>query len=272
METQNLRIMVIGAHPDDPDVSAGGTVALYAQAGHEVRMVSLTNGDAGHMQIGGAPLAWRRRLEAQAAGRALGVGYLVLDHHDGELVPDLALRREVIRLIRAFGPDLVLAPRPWDYHPDHRAAGQVVQDASYLLTVPNAVSDTPHLSRMPVIVHLWDRFRTPCPFRADVAVDIDGALEAKVDAMACHESQVFEWLPYNRGELDEVPADANERRTWLRAHLLPRFSRPAEEWRDLLIARYGAERGARVVCAEAFQISEYGRRPSAEELQALFPF
>jgi LmbE family N-acetylglucosaminyl deacetylase len=272
MADDTLRIMVIGAHPDDPDVSAGGTVALYTRAGHQVQMVSLTNGDAGHMEIGGAPLAWRRRLEAQAAGRTLGAAYLVLDHHDGELVPDLDLRREVIRLIRSFGPDLVLAPRPWDYHPDHRAAGQVVQDASYLLTVPNAVSDTPHLERMPVIAHLWDRFQTPCPFRADIAVDIDPTLEDKVDALACHESQMFEWLPYNRGELDRVPADAAARREWLREHLLPRFARPADTSRDLLMARYGPERGERVACAEAFQVSEYGRQPSTEELEALFPF
>ena len=272
MAENPLRIMVIGAHPDDPDVSAGGTVALYTRAGHQVQMVSLTNGDAGHMEIGGAPLAWRRRLEAQAAGRTLGAAYLVLDHHDGELVPDLDLRREVIRLIRSFGPDLVLAPRPWDYHPDHRAAGQVVQDASYLLTVPNAVSDTPHLERMPVIAHLWDRFQTPCPFRADIAVDIDPTLEDKVDALACHESQMFEWLPYNRQELDQVPTDPAARREWMGAWYGRRFSQAADQYRPLLVERYGSERGSAVRYAEALEISEYGGELSPDEIHELLPW
>ena len=84
-----LRILIIGAHPDDPDYSAGGTAALYAQQGHIVKMVSLTNGDAGHHEEGGAPLAWRRRQEAAAAGAQLGAEYITLDIHDGRVTTDI---------------------------------------------------------------------------------------------------------------------------------------------------------------------------------------
>lgn len=267
-----LRVLAIGAHPDDCDFTAGGLAALYAERGHCVQMLSLTNGDAGHHEMGGAPLAWRRRAEAEAAGRILGVGYTVLDHHDGELMPDLPTRREVIAAIRRFAPDLVLGPRQWDYHPDHRAAAQLMMDAMYLLTVPNVVSDVPHLRRMPVCALVADGFQHPEPFAADVVVDVDAAVERKIDALACHASQVYEWLPYNRNELARVPAGAAERRVWLGDWYRQMAAPQAEEYRAALVARYGVARGGRVRFVEALAISEYGAQPTAEEIERLFPF
>lgn len=272
MTDDGLRILVIGAHPDDCDITAGGTAALYAQRGHVVKMVSLTNGDAGHHEMGGAPLAWRRRQEARAAGACLGVEYVTLDNHDGELSPSLAIRRRLIGIIRAFAPDLVMSSRPWDYHPDHRAAGQLVMDAIYLCTVPNIVSDVPHLRRMPVSVYVADGFQKPYPFEPDVAIDIDPVLEKKLDALHCHTSQVYEWLPYNREELDQVPETEDARRAWLPGHYLPRFERQAEQYRDLLVARYGRERGMAVSAVEAFEGSEYGSPLTVENAKRLFPF
>ncbi len=174
MNHQPLNVLIIGAHPDDADFSAGGTAALYARQGHRVKLVSLTNGDAGHHAMGGAPLAWRRRAEAAASGRVLGVEYITLDIHDGALLPTLENRNQIIALIRTFQPDLIMIHRPNDYHPDHRYASQLVQDASYMVTVPNVVSQVPHLATMPVIVYLWDTFQKPYPFQADVVVAIDG--------------------------------------------------------------------------------------------------
>src|SRR4051794_16173182 len=127
-----LRLLIIGAHPDDADYAAGGTAALYRAQGHVVRMVSLTNGDAGHHQGGGAALAKRRLAEATAAGAVIGATYDLFPNHDGELLPTLDNRRQVIRLIRTFDPDLVLTHRPNDYHPDHRSTSQLVQDAAYM--------------------------------------------------------------------------------------------------------------------------------------------
>jgi LmbE family N-acetylglucosaminyl deacetylase len=272
MNSQGLRVLIIGAHPDDPDFSAGGAAALYARQGHTVKLVSLTNGDAGHHEMGGAPLAWRRRQEAAAAGAALGVEYVTLDIHDGALLPTLENRNLVIGLIRAFAPDLVMVHRPNDYHPDHRYASQLVQDASYMVTVPNVVSDVPHLRTMPVIVHTWDHFQKPYPFQPDIVVAIDEVIEQKLDAVHCHTSQMYEWLPYNGRYAEEVPADEGARRAWLRQRYEPRLRRVADLYRTQLIAAYGAEKGQQVQYVEAFEACEYGTRLSDENRARLFPF
>jgi LmbE family N-acetylglucosaminyl deacetylase len=272
MPTNLLNILIFGAHPDDPDYSAGGTAALYARQGHQVKMVSLTNGDAGHHEQGGAPLAWRRRQEAAAAGAALGVEYITLDNHDGALLPTLEVRHQVIAIIREFRPDVIMTHRPYDYHPDHRYTSQVVQDASYMLTVPNVVSHVPHLRIMPVIVYTWDHFQKPCPFQADVVVAIDDAVEQKVDALHCHTSQMYEWLPYNGRYLEQVPADVTQRRAWFRQRQDARLRRAADLYRAKLSELYGEERGRQVQYAEAFEVCEYGSPLTAENRQTLFPF
>lgn len=269
---EQLRIIVFGAHPDDCDLSAGGTAALWAQAGHQVRFVSVTNGDAGHQTMAGAALARRRRAEAECAGRALGVEYLVLDNHDGELLPTLENRRTIIRLIREHRPHLVLGPRPNDYHPDHRYTAILVQDAAYMVTVPNVVAAAEHLAHNPIIMYVADHFQKPYPFTADVVVDIGAVIEQKIATIACHESQFYEWLPYNAGNLDEVPAGAAERRAWLHQRMTQRLSRSADSFRPLLIEHYGPQRGAAVQFAEAFELCEYGAPLTPEAKQQLFGF
>jgi len=195
MNRERLRILVIGAHPDDPDICCGGTAAMWATAGHVVKFVSTTNGDTGHHAIGGIELARRRRAETLTSAAVAGLAeYEVLDTHTGELEPTVANRRVLIRLIREFGPDLVLSHRPNDYHPDHRATGQLVMDCSYLLTVPNNVALTDILPRQPVILSFSDSFTRPYPFHADVVVGIDEVIERKLDMVHCHTSQVYEWL------------------------------------------------------------------------------
>src|SRR5438874_288590 len=161
MSAEPLRLLIIGAHPDDADYAAGGLAALYRAAGHVVKMVSLTNGDAGHHRQPGPALAERRRREAAAAGAVIGATYDLLDNHDGELLPTLENRCRVIRLIRSFRPDLVLTHRPNDYHPDHRYTSQLVQDAAYMVTVPPVVPEVPHLEKNPVIAYLPDEFEKP---------------------------------------------------------------------------------------------------------------
>jgi len=272
MASQPLKILVFGAHPDDPDFSAGGTAALYARHGHTVKLVSLTNGDAGHHEQGGAPLAWRRRQEAAAAGVVLGVEYITLDIHDGALLPTLENRNLVIAEIRAFQPDLIMVHRPNDYHPDHRYASQLVQDASYMVTVPNVVSHVPHLRTMPVIVHTWDHFQKPYPFQADVVVAIDEVITLKKDALHCHTSQVYEWLPYNGLYLEQVPSGEEARRAWLHQWLDPRFRRVAGLYRAQLSQTYGAARGEQIQYVEAFEACEYGTPLTPENRKRLFPF
>ena len=265
-----LRIIVIGAHPDDCDLDAGGTAILWAQKGHAVKFVSLTNGDAGHHAEGGGALAKRRRLEAQEAGRRFGIAeYEVLDNHDGELLPTLALRLEVIRRIRRWNADLVIAPRPNDYHPDHRNAGLVVQDAAYMVVVPNVAPDTPPLRRNPVFMYSQDGFQRPNPFRPDVAVDIDSVIDKKIQAIDAHVSQFYEWLPWVDGKLDTVPKEPAARLAWLQQW---RSFRPLNDDVKAALQKWYGPKADAVKNAEAFEICEYGRRPSEADLRRLFPF
>lgn len=262
-----VRVIAFGAHPDDCDLSAAGTAALFKQMGHKVKFVSLTNGDAGHQSMGGGALAKRRRAEAQESARRLGIEYEVLDNHDGELMPTLDVRLQVIRRIRDWKADVVLAPRPNDYHPDHRYTGVIIQDAAYMVVVPNVAPDTPPLRKNPVFLYFQDGFQKPSPFRPDVAVAIDKVFDAKIHALDAHTSQFYEWLPWVDGDLDKVPADPKERAKWLSGRR-ERAVTPAV--REALKKWYG-EAGAQVRSAEAFELCEYGRRPNDAELRELFP-
>jgi LmbE family N-acetylglucosaminyl deacetylase len=264
-----LNIIAFGAHPDDCDQRAGGIAAKYAALGHRVRFVAVTNGDAGHQTEGGGALAARRRAEAQEAGRRIGIEYIVLDNHDGELLPGLNVREQIIRQIRQWKADLVLAPRPNDYHPDHRYTGALVQDAAYMVVVPNVTPDTPALRKNPVFMYFQDGFQKPNPFSPDIAVSIDDVIEKKIAMMDAHVSQMYEWLPWVAGTLDKVPKDAAARRRWLRD---TRADAPTAAVRAALVKRYGAERGNAVGHAEAFEICEYGTRPDETMIRKLFPF
>src|SRR5258708_15893240 len=234
-QNEPVRVIAFGAHPDDCDLKAGGLAAKFAALGHKVKFVSLTNGDAGHQSEGGGQLAMRRRAEAQEAARRIGIEYDVLDNHDGRLLPTLDVREQVIREIRQWKADIVIGPRPNDYHPDHRYAGVPVQDASYMVIVPNIVTDTPALRRNPVFLHYSDRFTRPQPFRADIVVSIDDVYQKKVEMLDAHVSQFYEWLPWTVGELEEVPKDPVARKTWLAAQsIVVNNSKVKPEWRDTL--------------------------------------
>jgi LmbE family N-acetylglucosaminyl deacetylase len=268
-QDNRIRVIAFGAHPDDAEIRAGGVAAKFAAKGHLVKFVSVTNGDAGHCEQGGGALAKRRRAEAQEAARRLGIAeYEVLDNHDGELLPTLEVRRQIIRKIREWQADIVLAPRPNDYHPDHRNTGILVQDAAYTVTVPNLVTDTPALRKNPVFLYFADRFTRPQPFRPDVVVAIDDVIDKKIDMVDAHVSQMYEWLPWHAGKLAEVPQDPVARKKWL---FTQRASKVPAEWKPALEKWYGAK-AAGIQYAEAFEITEYGRRPDDAEIRKLFPF
>ena len=264
-----IRIIMIGAHPDDCDQKGGGTAILFSKMGYAVKFVAVTNGDAGHQSEGGGMLAKRRMAEAKEAGKRYGVEYDVLDNHDGELLPTLDVRLQIIRKIREWNADIVMSPRPNDYHPDHRYTGVLVQDAAYMVAVPNVAPDTPPLKKNPVFLYFQDFFQRPNPFRPDVAVDISSVFAQKIHALDAHESQVYEWLPWIGGFLDQVPADKSQREAWLAktrtVRITPEVRTSLEKW-------YGKDYAAQVQHAEAFEICEYGREVTTAELGALFPF
>jgi LmbE family N-acetylglucosaminyl deacetylase len=267
-----LRILVIGAHPDDADIKTGGTAAKWCALGHTVKLVSLTDGRGGHHTQHGPALIRRRRAEAEAAAALLGATYEVFDLPDGELDARLDYRHRVIRLIRNFRPDLVLTHRSTDYHPDHRFTGLLVQDAAYQLTVPAVCPDTPHLMRTPVILYFSDAFKKPCRFEPHVVVDIGAELDQLVAMIACHESQFYEWIPYNAGYLDQVPRDAPARKEWLAERVRRRLRPLAVSYRDLIVRTYGPERGNQVQYIEAFEVSEFGAPLDRAARARLFPF
>ena len=263
-----IRVIAFGAHPDDCDIRASGTAALFAKMGHAVKFVSVTNGDAGHQSMSGAALAKRRLAEAKESARRLGIEYEVLNNHDGELLPTLEVRKEIIRQIRRWNADIVLAPRPNDYHPDHRYTGVLVEDAAYMVVVPDVTPETPPLRKNPVFLYYEDRFQRPNPFRPDIAVAIDEVVDRKTDALDSHVSQFYEWLPWVDGKLSEVPKDPAERKAWLKR---TRIQSPGPAVRESLVKWYGADKGNAVKYYEAFEICEYGAQPDEARIRELFP-
>ncbi len=262
-----MNVIVFGAHPDDCEIQVGGTAALLARKGHKVKFVSVTNGDAGHQDMGGGELARIRKAEAAAADKILGVTSVVLDNHDGELLPTLEVRKQLIREIRMWDADVVITHRPNDYHPDHRNTALAVQDTAYMVIVPNVCPDVPPLKKNPVYLYIRDRFQSPEPFRPDIIVPIDDVYEQKICALHAMPSQFYEWLPWTGGALDSVPKSDSERRSWLAKRMTGRYVNP---YPQETAAFLGGDRARSVKLIEAFQLCEYGRQPSKEELRQMF--
>jgi LmbE family N-acetylglucosaminyl deacetylase len=269
-----LRIIAFGAHPDDCELQAAGVAAMWAKLGHHVKFVSVTNGDIGHWRMAGGPLALRRTAEVKKCAKILGIHTQVLDIHDGELLPTLENRRTITRLIREWKADLVFSHRPNDYHPDHRNAGVLVQDAAYMVTVPFFCPDTPYLTKNPVFCYFEDRFTKPNRFTADVVVAIDDVIDKKLAAVEALESQFYEGGCNGGPHLVPDPSNAAAvaaRKKEVRDAFAQRFTATASRFGLQLAGWYG-DRASKVKYAEAFEVGEYGRVPGKEELRKLFPF
>jgi LmbE family N-acetylglucosaminyl deacetylase len=269
-----LRIIIIGAHPDDAQYRGAGVAMKWARQGHHVKLVSTTNGDIGHWAMAGGPLAARRKKEVTAVDERLGVATEVLDIHDGEILPTLENRRTITRLIRQWNADVVITNRPNDYHPDHRYTSILVQDSAYMVGVPFFSQDVPPLKRNPVFLYSSDRFQRPYPFHADVAVAIDDVIEPTLDALLLMESQIQEGGADGNASLypPNDPAARKRRDEEVRRNLARRYSNEADKYRDVLAKFYGAEKARTIKYAQAYEICEYGRQPSEEDLKKLFPW
>ncbi len=265
-----IRVLAIFAHPDDAETKMGGTAILMAQAGMQVKFISLTNGDAGHQEMGGGALGVRRRAEAQESMKILGIAeYEVWDNHDAELLPELHIRKDIIRAIREWNADVVIGLRPNDYHPDHRNAGQLVIDASYLVIVPNVAADTPPVKNNPVFLYMQDGFTKPNPLSHDIVVGVDEVIETKILGLSAQVSQMYEWGPWTGHRLDQVPKDPKKRFEMFRqGHLNRKMS---DVQREAMVKWYGKEKAAKFNYAESFEIAEYGYQPTDEEIRMIFP-
>ena len=261
---KDLRVMVIGAHPDDPDVNMAGTLIKFARAGARVRMVSMTSGNKGHRTMPPDELAARRYGESQASAKVIGAErYEIMGADDCELEPTLEWRRKVTRLVREFAPHLLFTHRTCDYHADHRAAGTVVMDMTYFLGVPFWCPETPVPDVLPAVFFMRDRFTVPRPLRPDVVLDVTDVQDQAADALCCHASQFFEWLPPEIPGAEEVNPGTDgaveDKRAFVKRFWFARKEFDAQ--RFSLPYRY----------PEVFELSEYGRQPDSDEIRALFP-
>lgn len=265
-----LRIIAFGAHPDDNELKAAGVAAMWASRGHQVKFVAMTNGDIGHFGMAGGPLAIRRRAEVEACARTLGIETEVLDIHDGELIPSLENRRTVARLIRDWQADIVLAHRPNDYHADHRYTGVLVNDAAVLVVAPFFTPDTPPVERNPVILYYSDGFQKPTPFEATMVVGIDESADRKWECISAMPSQFGDVDSWQASTRTGVPEGDAERAAFLLEGVRQRSAAVADQYRERLVELWGADAQS-VQYAEAFELSEYGRQPTLDELKSLFP-
>ena len=248
---EEYRFLMVGAHPDDMELRCGGLALRLRRKGHRVMFLSMTDGSAGHHEMSRGALAQRRREEAQAVARLFDIEYRIMPIEDGRLEPTVETREMLIREIRRFAPHVIMTHRTADYHPDHRACGQLVMDCSYMVSVPLCCPDTPCPPYAPAILSVWDRFKKPEPFSPDMIVPIDNWVEKKIDGALCHVSQFYEWLPYIEGWADVAAAPSFEEKTALLRHRLRRrFAGEAGLYTGMIPEG--------VQFAETYAMSEYG--------------
>ena len=199
-ETGESRVLVVLAHPDDPEFYCGGTVARWAAEGRYVAYCLLTRGDKGADESGTDPvrMAATREQEQRAAAAVLGVAEVqFLGHEDGYLVADLPLRREIVGVIRRVRPDIVLTCDPTNFfpsdryinHPDHRAAGQATLDAVFPAS-GSALFFPELLSEEGLQAHRIRQVYVAMPQTANTFIDVTGTLERKIAALREHRSQI----------------------------------------------------------------------------------
>ena len=266
-----LRIIAFGAHPDDAELKASGVAALWAAAGHKVKFVAMTNGDVGHFEQAGGPLARRRMAEVKECAKILGIENEVLDIHDGELVPSLENRQKVARLIREWQADIVMGHRPYDYHPDHRYTGVILNDTAVVVVAPFFVPDTQPVARNPVYMNYSDGFQDPKPFTPTIVVGIDSQADRKWKCITAMPSQFGDKDSWQGRTRPNVPQDDRERQSYLLELVKKNNIAVADQYRTKLEELYGAERGKKFQYAEAFELNQYGRQPSLDELKKMFP-
>ena len=270
-QPQPLRIIAFGAHPDDAELKASGVAALWAAAGHKVKFVAMTNGDVGHFESSGKPLARRRKAEVEECARILGIETEVMDIHDGELTPSLENRKMMGRLIRQWQADIVMGHRPYDYHPDHRYVGVLMDDTAVVVVAPFFLPDTRPTVRNPVYMYYSDGFQDPKPFTPTMVVGIDETAEKKWQCVSAMPSQFGDKDSWQGRTLPNVPEGDRERATYLLEIVKKRNMAVADQYRERLVALYGPERGKKFQYAEAFQLGQYGRQASPDDLKKMFP-
>jgi N-acetylglucosamine malate deacetylase 1 len=186
-----MRVLAVGAHPDDLEILCGGTLARYVQDGHHVTMCVATDGTAGHKKIKPKELGAIREREARAAAQVIGADFLWLGFTDELVFDDEGTRLTFVDAIRQARPDMIITHTSTDYHPDHRTVSKLVFDASFVASLPNI--ETEHVAHALVPPIFTMDTLAGKGFHPTEYVDISATIEAKRKMLACHESQVT-WL------------------------------------------------------------------------------
>jgi LmbE family N-acetylglucosaminyl deacetylase len=186
-----MRVLAVGAHPDDLEILCAGTLARYARAGHQVKMCVATDGTAGHMIIKPPELAQIREREARAAAQIIDAEFIWLGFPDELIFNDRATRLVFVDMIRQAKPDVIITHAPDDYHPDHRVVSSLVFDTSFIASLPNIETSQPAHTLVPPLYYM-DTLAGK-GFHPTEYVDISDTIEIKRTMLACHESQV-KWL------------------------------------------------------------------------------
>lgn len=204
------RVLAVGAHPDDLEILAGGTLAKFAGQGVQMCMAIATDGCAGHMVIPADELVEIRQAEARLSAEIIGAEFYWLGYSDELIFEDISTRLRFVDLIRQARPDLILTHDPQDYHPDHRAVSRLVFDASFLAGLPNIKTGQPvHPGVQPL--YYFDVL-SGLNFLPTEFVDIGETFEIKRRMLGCHESQL-KWLKDHDGinALDFIDIMAHSR-------------------------------------------------------------
>lgn len=191
---EKLRVLAVGAHPDDLEIRCGGTLARFAEEGHHVMMAHATNGNKGHQTIPPDELAEIRHKEAQAAADVIGAELFWLGFPDAELFYDKETRLVFVDMIRQAQPDVIITHYHEAYHPDHMITSQLTCGASYISTVPHIKTDRPPTKVVPKIYYFEIDYTVQSA--STEYVDITGVYEKKRRMIASHKSQ-YEWLQQN---------------------------------------------------------------------------
>ena len=187
-----MNILGIGCHPDDLEIQCGGTLAKYAKLGHKVFMLHIANGDKGHKIIQPKELADIRRKEAQNAAKVLGAESLAIEVPDMSVdSSNIEIRNKVVEIIRYTKADLIITHNPDDYMRDHVETHKLALDSSFGCTVPHLITETENIDNFPPVFYM-DTL-AGINFQPTEYVDITGEIEQKIEANACHESQI-KWM------------------------------------------------------------------------------
>ncbi|SDS30349.1 PIG-L deacetylase family protein [Microlunatus soli] len=268
--SDRLRVLVVVAHPDEAEEYVAGTLAQLTARGHHVKVLSATNGDAGHHSLRRKPLALRRAEEAYAALRILDLAdYEIWDVHDGDLMDSLENRHRMVTAIRRWRADMIITfTDEGPGHSDNRTAALLVRRATDLLTLRNQCPKVPALDEVPIVLRMIDDGSTD-RHRHQVAVDIGSTLTAKLRACAAHRTQFLEFAATGNGWADDVPdvddheaVDAFILQHWNEFFVTPAAAGPALE------RAYGPEAEEIEYC-ETFDLAPYGRPTTAEEIDRL---